>query len=558
MIIFEMSWEVCNKIGGIYTVLSSKNKLMQEKYGENYYTIGPYENEKEFIQEEIPEFLKKIFFELREIGLNCHYGRWNIDGKPKTILIEFNSFCNNNNEIKTKLWDKYKIDSLNTNYHDFDRPVIWSYACGILIEKIKNNTEEDIIAHAHEWMCGASLLYLNMNNIKVAKVFTTHATILGRTLIGNNQDLYNIQNKIKPEEYAKKYNILAKFHMEKQSAINADIFTTVSEITAIEAEYFLNKKPDVITYNGLDFKIIPSIKEIEQLKKKNRAIILQFIKALFPNTNTNKTIILAIYGRYEIRSKGIDCVARSINYINKKIANKEINNDKNIVCFFFIPGQTYGIKHEIHESILQLNKLKQEFEADKENIFLELLNKQTINKDIKLEKKENILSTHYMNDNDEIINILINEELNIQNNNDNNAKVILYPIYLNGEDELLSLKYLESIAGIDLGLFPSLYEPWGYTPLETAAMSVPAITSNCAGFGKFIESQNTDGVWIIDRTKDLELSSKKLAEKIIKFMDMNEQEKNELKNKARNTAELADWNTFILNYYKAHELALKK
>ncbi|MCB9359168.1 glycogen/starch synthase [Candidatus Woesearchaeota archaeon] len=551
MFVFEISWEVCNKVGGIYTVISSKNKLMQEKYGEGYFAIGPYESEEHFIPEEVPELFKDAFNELRERGINCHYGRWDIDGNPKTILIDFNYFCREKDYIKTQLWNEFKIDSLGSDFNDFDRPVIWSWAIGMLIEKIRNRVDDPIVVQTHEWMCGTALLYLKMQKAKVAKVFTTHATMLGRTLIGNNQDLYSIQSKIKPEEEAKRYGILSKFHVEKQSALNADIFTTVSDITAEEATHLLGKKPDVITYNGLDFSILPKSTELDKVRYKSRTRLLEFVKAMFPRLNIDDVSLLAIYGRYEVKSKGIDAVAKAMS-----ILNSDTSINKPIICFFFIPGGTSGIRQEVLSNMSSMNKAKAYFEERKEHIFLDLMNSGKAESAKYESDAPSIRCTHYLpnEEHDSILGLFNLFGLN----NDSNIKCILFPVYLNGKDGILNLDYVESLAGIDLGLFPSLYEPWGYTPLETSAMGVPSITSNLAGFGRFIEKNNADGIVIIDRVKEFNKASEELAMKIKDFINLSEDEKLSMRIKARGSAEMANWRSFILNYYEAYQKALNR
>ncbi|MEM3374753.1 MAG: glycogen/starch synthase, partial [Candidatus Woesearchaeota archaeon] len=264
--LFEISWEVCNKVGGIFTVISSKVLPMQKVYGENYFTIGPFFPNKikydDFKEKLPPDFLKDIFEKLHKIGIKCHYGTWTIEGEPKTILVDYSEFTYKLNDIKTQNWFLYKIDSLNTQYHDYDEPLLWATACGYLLEEIKNVFfDKKIVAHCHEWLAGGTILYLKSKKIKIGTIFTTHATMLGRTLATNHINLYEVLDKINPEEYAYRFGIQAKHLTEKACANNADVFSTVSEITGIEATYFLGKKPDILLPNGLDIESFPTFED---------------------------------------------------------------------------------------------------------------------------------------------------------------------------------------------------------------------------------------------------------------------------------------------------------
>ncbi|NTV24347.1 MAG: alpha-glucan family phosphorylase, partial [Nanoarchaeota archaeon] len=263
--LFEVSWEVCNKVGGIYTVVTSKIHPMLKFYKENYYAVGPYlesSTKSEFKEKVPPQIFKEIFEKLHSIGIMCYFGSWRIDGEPNVILVDYRNYSYRNNEIKARLWEKFGIDSLNSQYHDYDEPILWSTCVGIFLEEFASRSPgKKIVGHFHEWLAGGGLLHLKGNNVKVATVFTTHATMLGRTLAGNHIDLYMELEKTNPEERAYQFGIQDKFLTEKACAKHADVFTTVSEITGIEATHFLGKKPDCLLPNGLDIERFPTFEE---------------------------------------------------------------------------------------------------------------------------------------------------------------------------------------------------------------------------------------------------------------------------------------------------------
>ena len=261
---FEVSWEICNKVGGIYTVIKSKVAQMMKQY-KRLYMVGPYVAKKaaaEFQQMPPPDNLKVIFEELKKEGIECYFGQWIVKGKPSTILIDFSKFMQHKDGIKSHLWDKFKIDSLSAG-GDYDEPLVWSWAVGKLLEKISSSWGcPQMVGQFHEWLSGSALIYLKDKGLPVATVFTTHATILGRTLAGSERPLYDILDKIDPDQEAKNYGVAAKHGVEKVSAQQADVFTTVSAITGLEAEYILGRKPDHLLPNGLDFDKLPDLEEI--------------------------------------------------------------------------------------------------------------------------------------------------------------------------------------------------------------------------------------------------------------------------------------------------------
>ncbi|MDD5086772.1 MAG: hypothetical protein PHV16_03375 [Candidatus Nanoarchaeia archaeon] len=316
--LFEVSWETCNKVGGIYTVVKSKASYMMDYYKENYFCVGPYFPDKvagEFQEKVPPENIKNVFEKLKKEGISCHYGVWLIKGEPKTILVDFSDFTYKNNEIKTSLWQDFNIDSLNTQYYDYDEPVIWSYAVGLMINELSKQLNKKIVAQFHEWMSGPGILCLKQNNSNVSTVFTTHATILGRTMSFANEDLYSLLDKIDPEKKAREYNIQAKYLTEKQSALNSDVFTTVSEITAIEAKHLLGRNPDIILPNGLNIKKFPTFEEASIKHQLFREKIREFIMFyFFPyySFDLENTLFYFLCGRYEFRAKGIDVFIKSL------------------------------------------------------------------------------------------------------------------------------------------------------------------------------------------------------------------------------------------------------
>ena len=577
--LFELSWEVCNKVGGIYTVITSKADLISKNH-ENYFLIGPYfENQAKFEFKESlpPQSFRKAFSELETEGIKCHYGNWLIKGNPKVILIDFKNFVNKKNEIKKDLWDKFKVDSLFSQW-DFEEPVIWSTAAGKLIELLQKSKK--VIIHCHEWLAGAALLYLKNKNIP--SIFTTHATMLGRALAGSGYDLYDNLENLNPDLEAKNRGVIDKHSLEKAAASNAHVFTTVSEITSMEAEKILGRKADILTLNGLDIDKFPSFEITSIEHQKNREVIREFISYyFFPHYyfNLQETLNFFIVGRYEFKNKGIDVFIKSLGKLNKLM--KDENSEKTVVVFLCIPTQVESaklkvaknktnyhlIKHFIEQNSSLFNRriIENMFKQEDENF--NMLFDEDFYHDIRKLKLNFIkegdppVITHNIpnESNDPTIKSLL--ENGLDNKKDDRVKIIFYPVYLTGVDGLLDLEYYDCISGCHLGLFPSYYEPWGYTPLETAALGVPALTTDLGGFGRFLMSKNEEnsGVFVLKRLKKSEEEIvNEFTSILYNFTKLDQKGRVDQKLKAKRISNLADWKEFIKFYFQAYELALRR
>lgn len=546
--LIEISWEVCNKVGGIHTVITSKLPSVKKKF--NYLAVGPYLQSEAFMEEALPDNFLTGANLLKEKGVVLHYGIW----KPydvNVLLVDFSGHYPYLNGIKKKLWEKYKISSIRAG-HDYDEPIVWSHAVGMVIEQIFSNSSEKVICQFHEWMSGAGLVYLKENKVNVKSVFTTHATILGRTLCSNGHDFYEELSKLNAEKSAERYGIEAKHGMEKTSAQLADVFTTVSELTGEEATYILGKKPDIITPNGLPLKGFPDWNEVSITRKKSRnklqEFILMYFGAHYP-LNVENTPIIFTSGRYEYRDKGLDVFVKALGKINSK-GNEEM------IVFFWIPAGTYSIAPELVTKRTAFHELKERVMLEKGDDSLATIKKvlenpsETLTPFVKRFKKDGCPppNTHLLSTKeDPLLRDLY--EAGLHNRKEDKVKVVFYPLYLQGNDGLLDLEYYTAIQGTDLGVFPSYYEPWGYTPLEAAAFFIPSITTNLAGFGRYVQGKGEGALVLQRKGKSDDSVSEELSLAIKDMIHKGD----DLRRKAREIAKLADWENLFSEYEKAYK-----
>lgn len=583
--VFEVSWEVCNKVGGINTVLATKAVQMIKIYKEGYYMIGPYLPDvvKDVFEEKKPEpWLKEAFGDLAKAGIVCHFGRWMIDGEPKVVLIDFKERWKDVNRYKWELWDNFHIDSLNSGF-EFDEPVVWGQGVAKLLERIKAaKPGEKCVAHFHEWLSGAALLFLKKFGVEIGTVFTTHATSLGRSMAFGNVDFYAMLDKIDAEKEAYNYRIQAKHQMEKTSATLCDVFTTVSEITGVECQYFLGRMPDVFLPNGLDLGKITSFEEVAIKHHIQRARMREFLfYYFFPYYvfDLKNTLFYFMIGRYEYHAKGIDTLIKSLGMLNRKL--KEEKSKKTIVTFFWIPAKTRGIAPELMENRSNHYDMKQfveensqelvenfmyslvaRKELDDRDVFDEKIHAQLERKIRKL-KKEGLppVCTHDLENPDDTILKAFKEE-GLENARDDRVKVVFYPVYLTENDRLLNLNAQAAIQGCHLGIFASHYEPWGYTPLEAAAEGVAAVTSDLSGVGRFMlqvpRDKDYPGIFVVNNFGKPEKDViDQLYGVLYNFSTLTRKDRVENKIKARGLVEYCDWGNLAQNYIEAHNKAVK-
>ena len=533
--IFETSWEVCNKVGGIYTVVSTKALTLRKEYKDNLILIGPdvwkdsHENE-EFIED---KFLFKSWRKQAEReGLRIRAGRWNISGAPIAILVDFTPYFSQKDEIFAQLWEFYKLDSL-TGQWDYIEPAMFGYAAAKVVESFYNynlSSQDKIVAQFHEWMTGAGILYLRKFVPQVGCVFTTHATILGRSIAGNGLPLYKNIDKFNPENFARTYSILAKYSLEKLSAQFADSFTTVSEITANECKFFLEKEVDLVTPNGFEDSFVPDNTSFEAMRGSARTNILGVARALFNQNISDDALLVINSGRYEFKNKGIDLYIESLAKLN----NSETLN-KEVLAVIAVPANHGGSNNAICERLGN-----PDFENPKIGEYL----------------------THYLHDYefDPAINLL--KKLGLDNRPENKVKVMFVPCYLNGRDGIFNIPYYDFLIGFDLSVFPSYYEPWGYTPLESIAFHIPTVTTSLAGFGRWVESKygkSSKGVYVVERTDDNDAEVVADISRIIgEYANKTEKEVDVARYIAFDISRIALWDKLADYYLKAYSLALDK
>ena len=536
--IFESSWEVCNKVGGIYTVLSSRAKTLQEQFQDRIIFIGPdfwKESESPYFREE-----KALFaswqWEAKEQGLRVRVGRWTVPGEPIAILVDFNPYFEKKNEIYTWLWEHYGVDSLHA-YGDYDEASMFSYAAALVVESFYNfslDASKRVVYHANEWMCGLGALYINNRLPQIGTIFTTHATSIGRSIAGNQKPLYDYLFAYNGDQMAAELNMQSKHSIEKQTAWNVDCFTTVSDITANECVELLDKPVDVVLPNGFDNSFVPKTAAFGRKRKVARRKMLAVANALLGEQLDDDTLIVSTSGRYEFRNKGIDVFVESMNRL---LRDRDLK--KNVLAFIVVPGWVGEPRQD----------LKERLDSGK-----------TYNTPLEVPQV-----THWLHNmsHDNVLEMM--KYYDMHNRHEDRVKVIFLPCYLDGKDGIINLTYYDVVLGNDLCIYPSYYEPWGYTPLEAVAFKVPCITTDLAGFGLWAnkefghQGKIADGVKVIHRT-DYNYSevADNIKDTVSAFSNFSPKEVDQARKNAEALSKKALWSEFIKYYYEAYDIALQK
>ena len=536
--IFESSWEVCNKVGGIYTVLSTRAKTLQEALQDKIVFIGPdfwKEQESPYFKEENSLFADWQW-EAKEQGLKIRVGRWTVPGEPIAILVDFNPYFEKKNEIYGWLWENYGVDSLHA-YGDYDEASMFSYAAALVVESFYNyylSLKDKVIYHANEWMCGLGALYLNNKLPQIGTIFTTHATSIGRSIAGNMKPLYDYLFAYNGDQMADELNMQSKHSIEKQTAHYVDCFTTVSDITAKECVELLDKPVDVVLPNGFDNSFVPSAAKFTRKRNAARRKMLDVANALLGEDLDDDTLLVSTSGRYEFRNKGIDVFVEAMNRL---LRDRDLK--KKVVAFIEVPGWVGEPRKDLQERLKSGKKYDTPLDVPQ--------------------------VTHWLHNmsHDNVLGMM--KYYDMHNRKDEKVKVIFLPCYLDGNDGIVNLTYYDVVLGNDLCIYPSYYEPWGYTPLEAIAFKVPCITTDLAGFGLWANTvfgkngEIEDGVKVIHRT-DYNYSEVAdiIKDTVAEFSAMNKKQIDACRKNAGELSKKALWSEFIKYYYEAYDIALSK
>lgn len=599
-LLFEVATEVAHKVGGIYSVLKLKAPITVAEYRERYTLVGPLNYELAQIEvEEIPlkdGAIKAALDAMSERGIRWMYGRWLIEGAPRVLLFDIHPAALNLNEWKADLWSTAGIPTPDHDHETNDAILLGYIVAWFLGELVYNDRERAVICHCHEWLAGVALPLCRKRRIDVTTIFTTHATLLGRYLCAGLTDFYNNLKHFDVDAEAGKRGIYHRYCIERSATHLADVFTTVSHITAYELEHLLKRKPDGVLPNGLNVVKFQAVHEFQNLHAVKKDKIHEFVKGHFYGNydfDLDNTLYFFIAGRYEFRNKGADFFIESLARLNYRL--KQAGSKVTVVAFIIMPGKINSYTVETLKGQAVVKSLESTISEVQKKIgdrlfehcarfpnsnnvsstngqevpsiddLIKPADRVLLKRRIFALKRDGLppIVTHNMTDDatDPILNHI--RRVQLFNKPEDRVKIIFHPEFLNANNPILSLDYEEFVRGCHLGVFPSYYEPWGYTPAECTVMGVPSITTNLSGFGCYMEDliENTSdyGIYIVDRRqKSVDDSINQLVEYMFDFTEKTRRQRINQRNRTERLSDLLDWKRMGLEYIKARQLSLKR
>ncbi len=590
-LLLEIAWEVCNQVGGIYTVIRSKVPAMVEKWDDNYVCLGPYFPQKAAIEfepitdadeTEIGQTVRKM----RQAGYRVEYGHWLITGRPRIVLFDISSVQEQLNRIKYDLWDHYQISTLGV-----EDLVNQTIAFGEMVRQFitllanDHSRRVEIAAHFHEWMASSGLPDLRRDNVRVATTFTTHATMLGRYLAQNEPNFYARLDEFDWLIEARKYGIETQATIERISAQQAHVFTTVSDVTARECEVFLGRNTDLILPNGLNVTRFTAVHEFQNLHVKFKENIHEFVMGHFFQSysfSLEKTLYFFTSGRFEYVNKGYDLTLEALARLNYRM--KQANMDMTVVMFMVTKQPFTSMNPDVLHSRALLDEIRETVENIQQQVGEKLFQAAASSKDSTLPNLNEFVDeywqlrlrrtvqswktkrmppylTHNLVQPDAMTQFI--EKAGLTNHEEDRVKIVYHPDFIASTNPLFGLDYGQFVRGCHLGVFPSYYEPWGYTPLECVVRGIPTVTSDQSGFGDFIMQIMRDyenrGIYVVNRrTQSFNEAADQLANILFRFVKMSQRDRITQRNRVESIAEVFDWTNLRSYYDTAHDLALKR
>jgi len=586
-LLVEVAWEVCQQLGGIYTVIRSKVPHMIERWSDRYSLLGPYDprtSPTEFEESEPSGPVGRAVLALREQGFEAHYGTWLISGRPQTVLLNPQSAVARLGDVKRAFWDNHHIGLPGQN-----GLVDSVLAFGLLVEQFfralaAQTSGRPTIGHFHEWMAGTAIPEIRRANLPVAAVFTTHATSLGRYMAPNDPAFYDHLPQVNWQAEARRFGIEPQVQLERAAAHGAHVLTTVSDVTALECESLLGRRPDLLLPNGLNIERFVAMHEFQNLHLIYKEKINQFVMAHFFPSYTfdlDRTLYFFSSGRYEYRNKGFDLVLESLGRLRGRL--RAAGLDRTIVFFLVTQRPFRSLSAEVLRYRALMEEMRNTCQAVKdqvgERLFAATARGETPPLDslvddfwqLRLRRMRLAwhssrlppVFTHDLVDEtgDEVLGQI--RYANLWNTPDDPVKVIYHPDFITSTNPLFGMDYSQFVRGCHLGIFPSHYEPWGYAPMECIASGVPAVTSDVSGFGTYLLENMPDykerGLYVVRRRhSDFNAAADALAEWLLAFARMDRRQRISQRNEVESAGERFDWSHLGVFYAEAHQMALDR
>ncbi|MFW6059237.1 MAG: glycosyltransferase [Phycisphaeraceae bacterium] len=590
-LLLEASWEVCNQVGGIYTVLRSKIPSMIGRWGNRYCLIGPYNQgtaQVEFEPSPLVGAIGQVVKQMRELGFDVHFGRWLVTGRPHVVLLNHLDAFPRLHEVKYRLWAEHHIGTPAED-EAINNAVAFGEMLRLFVTLLgqKESSRRKLLLHLHEWQASVAVPMLRQESWPGSIVFTTHATLLGRYLAMHDPSFYDHLPHYNADTEAKHFNVEAQHRIECAAAHGSHVFTTVSDVTAQECQSLLGRKPDVLLPNGLNIQRFAALHEFQNLHAKYKDQLHEFTTGhFFPSYSfdLDTTLYFFTSGRYEYRNKGMDVTIEALARLNHRL--RQAGTPVTVVFFIITRAPVKSVNVTALQSRAMLREFRTAAEAIKDQVGERLFHAVTAGQvpdlntlvddywRLRMRRAMHTwrrdlpppIVTHDLVDDsrDDVLNHL--RRCQLFNHEHDPVKLVYHPDFINATNPLFGIDYDQFVRGCHLGVFPSYYEPWGYTPLESIALGVPAVTSDLSGFGSYLQHLRGDGagddptgggVYILQRRhRSSDAAASELADHLFRYCQLSRRERVNMRNHVEGFSEHFDWHNLGRRYHEAHEMAL--
>jgi glycogen(starch) synthase len=303
----------------------------------------------------------------------------------------------------------------------------------------------------------------------------------------------------------------------------------------------------------------------------------------------DNSLYMFMAGRYEFTNKGADMFIEALAQLNERLKAHENKATPSIVAFIIMNAKPTSVSTESLHQQAVVKSLQDAISWIEKSISKKLLDRtlawregDQIPTETELISDEDNAAlrrrlygiqrdcpppvvTHNLADDE--TNPVLNHlrRFNLTNAPDDKVKVVFYPEFLKSSSAVFPIEYDEFVRGTHLGIFPSKYEPWGYTPAECIANGIPAMTTNVSGFGNYMEHLLRDvsgpdhGLYIVDRlTKGYDEAVAQMADYLYEFSQSRTRERIPQRTRAARLGEILDWNYLNIEYRKTRSLALRR
>lgn len=450
-----------------------------------------------------------------------------------------------------------------------------------------------MVAQYHEWPSAQGCHLAKEQNLPMATIFTAHATVLGRDLCDRSVNLYRVIETLDAASEASRSSVPHRHAIERLAAQSATNLTTVSDITALECKHLLGREPDAVLPNGMDSASMGSAGRSASValryyvKLKIRDFIHGHFYGQLDSFSADSSLYFFLAGRYEYANKGADMYIEALSRLNERL-KEDGDKAPSVVAFIIMPAGVESISTEalhrqatvktIGDALSELEKKvgkrlqdralvwKRGCELPTETELITEADNAALRRTLYGIQTNELppLTTHNIVNRREDPIVKHLHRVGLCNGVEEKVKVVFHPDFLNPSSSVFPIDYDSFVRGTHLGVFPSNYEPWGYTPAECLVKGVPALTSNVSGFGNHMERLLKDvsapehGLYIVDRrNKDFEEATEQTAEYMHNFCKMKQRERVEQRNRADRLGEFLDWGELHGLYKRARGMALK-